>query len=597
MFNDYKGLLNQNYLIDKSNIINIFNNCIDKNDSKYVCITKPRRFGKTSIASMLVTYYSKGIDSKEIFDKLKVSKGISSDEKIKQLEIKQYNEYQGKYHTLFFDFSKDIYFYKHLNDYLAFINKKLEKDFKMLNPDLDLLKDYSNNIIYNLERFNDETNEKFILIIDEWDYIISNEKFSIKERNVYISFLCSLIKNKGYIAFVYMTGILPIAKELSQSTLNCFDEYSMLDDDMYYKYFGFTKEEVEKLCDKNNVLKYENLEKWYNGYKSYNGERIFNTWSVIKALRKNSIKNYWTETGRFDELKDIINFNIYGIKDDILELIKGKEVSITLDKYGAEDLQKEFEEKKKEKVDDEKEKEKKRNNEMKKKLYSKMVTYGFLTYCDGKISIPNEELKEKFIETLESDNDMKYYYNLIENSKKMLEMTLNKNTKVMCKILENSPMKKIKPGNKIDYGNLNHLIDFAYFNASKDYSINEEKGNGKGNVDYIFYPKGGKKEKGTVIILELKVNDSAEDAIKQIHERKYYYGLKDKGHKGNILLVGINYNKDNKQYTCIIEEYDCDLNLKSSNSENEKNNKSGIKRKNESDDSISSRLGSKKRKN
>jgi hypothetical protein len=290
MFINYQEILNQDYFVDKSNIINKFNKLIGKKGSKYVCITKPRRFGKTSIAAMLITYYSKGIDSKKIFDELKVSKGISSDNDENKVEIDQYNEFQKKYHTLYFDFSYGVNFHKTLKGYLKSINKRLKKDIEDLYPNSNILKKYGKNIFNNLEEIFLSNKERFIFIIDEWDFIISNNLFTLKEQEMYITFLNDLIKDKEYVAFAYMTGILPISKQLSQSTINCFTEYSMLNDKDYYQYFGFTEQEVKDLCEinktkynKNKSLKYNNIEEWYNGYKNYNGEKILNSWSVYHA--------------------------------------------------------------------------------------------------------------------------------------------------------------------------------------------------------------------------------------------------------------------------------------------------------------------------
>jgi len=561
--------------VDKSGIITCFNKLINKDNAKNVCITKPRRFGKTSIGAMLVSYYSKGIDSKEIFDKLKVSKGISSKENINKLEREQYAEFQNKYHTLYFDFSYGVNDFNTLDDYLSSINQDLKRDIKKLYPDSDILEYYNDRIYKNLQNLYNEREEKFILIIDEWDHIISSKKFTYKDRNRYISFLQYLIKDRPYIAFTYMTGILPIAKQLSQSTLNCFNEYFIIKDKEYYKYFGFTSKEVRSLCENNKVITYKKLKNWYNGYKGPKGKKIFNTWSVCQALQKNTICNYWTNVGRFDELIKIINFNINGVKDDILELIRGKKLLINIRKYGAEDKQKELEKKNEEKSEDTK----------KKELYSEMVTYGFLTYYRGKISIPNKELLEKFKELLREQKDnMKYYYDMIENSDKMIKATLNKDTNKMCEILENSHMEKIVPTDKMDHGNLKRIIDFVYFNIRMKYEHREEINVGKGTADFIFKPK---KKNETVIIIELKVDDSANAAIKQIHDKKYYHNLKKKGYTGNVLLIGLSYRNNSKTYRCKVEEYDCDLNqLSSSESSSESLNK----RKNMLDHGISKKL-------
>ena len=605
----------QKYFVDKSSLINVFNKALVENGgNNYISITKPRRFGKTFIASMLVSYYSKSIDSKGLFDNLKVYKEIAPldgtkktrktstkkvndkqkgsdknifneqenfsdkifnkknskeqedstneildkkkyieqkdsnnetfDEKERQLSLKRYEEFQKKFHTLYFDFSERVDSFIELDDYLDFINQTLKEDIEELYPDSKLLNKYSKNICINLARLNNEIDVDFVIIIDEWDYILANNKFSFNDQGRYISFLKDLIKGKGYARFVFMTGILPLAKQLKQSTLNCFKEYSMLKDKKYYNYFGFTKQEVQDLCKRNSTLKYEDLEKWYNGYKNCKGEPIFNPWSVIQALNDNCIDNYWPQTGSFNEIVNMVNFKINGVEKDIIELIKGKDISIRLDQYSADNLMKEL-------------KSNKKNNINKEELYSKMVTYGFLTYYDGKLSIPNLELLEYYIKGLRKQNDkLAFLYKLIENSKKMLQLTLDKNVKAICELFKEAHIKKIIPGDKFDHGALKRVVDMAYFYAPADYDIKEEVAEGAGRADFFFYPKNKKNE--TVIILELKRDETVESAIEQIHNGLYYFGLKEKGYTGNVLLVGVNCKNKYREYSCIIEECNSD---------------------------------------
>ncbi|KAG4097810.1 hypothetical protein H8356DRAFT_412454 [Neocallimastix lanati (nom. inval.)] len=544
MCEKFKGLLEEKYFIDKSNIINDFNKLIEDESSKYVCITKPRRFGKTSITAMLVMYYSKSIDSKEIFDKLKVSKGKSSDNKEKKNEIKQYKEFQGKYHTLYLDFSSNVFSFKNLRSFISSINSKLKIDIEELNPNSKVLKNYDDDIVVNLKNLYLETDKKFILVIDEWDYIITNKKFTDKERYNYIYFLKYLIKDNSYLAFVYMTGITAITKYLY--SLNCFTEYNILNDNQYYEYFGFTEDEVNELCEKNKNLSFKNLKSWYNGYKSYNGEKIFNTWSVIQALNSNIIENYWSQTGSFNELKKMINYDIVGVKEDILELINGNKIKVRLENYEVEVFRNESED----------------NEHVKEILYSKMVTFGYLTYYNGKISIPNKELKEEFIKALnDKESDLQYFYKMIKNSDEMLEVTLHKNVKRMCEILDKSPMEKVILEDKIDHAHLKRFIEYSYFNARTKYNIEEESPCGHGRADIIFRPKKKNKVNGEIIIIELKVNSKAKEAIKHIHRKKYYNGLKEKGYYGNILLIGINYDLKKVKYSCVIEEYNNNMKL------------------------------------
>jgi len=320
----------------------------------------------------------------------------------------------------------------------------------------------------------------------------------------------------------------------------------MLNDKKYYKYFGFTEEEVNELCSKNKKLTFEDLESWYNGYKSSNGKKIYNTWSVIHALNKNNIENYWSLTGSFKVVKRMINYDIVGVKEEILELINGNEIEIKLENYGVEDIRKESEEK----------------EHVKEILYSKIVTFGYLTYYNGKISIPNKELKEEFIKALnDKESDLQYFYNMIKNSDEMLEVTLHKNVKRMCEILDKSPMEKIILEDKIDHAHLKRFIDYSYFNARTKYDIVEEYPNDNGTTDIIFLPKEKNKVNGKIIIIELKVNSTAKEAIKHIHQKKYYNGLKEKGYYGNILLIGINYDLKKVEYSCVIEEYNNNMKL------------------------------------
>ncbi|ORY09054.1 hypothetical protein LY90DRAFT_518927 [Neocallimastix californiae] len=264
----------------------------------------------------------------------------------------------------------------------------------------------------------------------------------------------------------------------------------------------------------------------------------------------------------------MINYDIVGVKEDILELINGNEIEIQLENYGVEDIRKVSEE----------------EEHVKEIFYSKMVTFGYLTYYNGKISIPNKELKEEFIKALnDKESDMQYFYNMIKNSDEMLEVTLHKNVKRMCEILDKLHMEKIIIEDKLDHGNLKRVMDYSYFNARTKYDIEEESPRGHGRANIIFLPKGKNKVNGEIIIIELKVNSTAKEAINQIHQKKYYNGLKKKGYYRNILLIGINYDQKKVKYSCVIEEYNNKIKLLStseSEAERKRSNELEIIRKN-----------------
>ncbi|ORX64713.1 hypothetical protein BCR32DRAFT_297968 [Anaeromyces robustus] len=596
---NFELLYNSIYFVDKSNIIRELNKLL-QTPKNCICITKPRRFGKTSIAALVIAYYSKSRKDKfkKIFDKLNISKHENADHLEENFEVSKisgneiihfrrenltYEETQGKYYTIYIDFSENIKRYEDngLKTYLLSIEKKIINELKSISTDFkNIIDEYSKNGSYFLNEYIKylyiKTGEKFIFVIDEWDYMFNHKLFTVNERNYYLTYLKDLLKNKPYVAFAYMTGILPTAKGNSKSDLNFFNEFSMLEDDKYYKYFGFTEKEVKDLCKKKiNSLKYKDIEEWYDGYISNNGEKIFNSWSIISAFENNKIRNYWKETGPIREVKKYINFNIHGVKDDFLRLVAGDKIKIKLRGYSAENKQSESENNNNNNNNNNRTEE-----VMKNEMYSSMVVYGFLTYNSKKneIYIPNKELFEKFIIVLEETKDTQIYNNLKEISQEILDATLNKNNKEICNLLKKIPMEEVPKKFYYNPITLGFIVKYAYFDAKIKYNIEQEKEVGEDVVDFIFYPKDILN--GIVIILELKIGKSAKDAIKQIYERQYYNGLREKGYKGKVLLVGININKKSKKYTYIIEEYnEIKNNKKRNNNINSDNNNIMIKRR------------------
>lgn len=178
---------------------------------------------------------------------------------------------------------------------------------------------------------------------DEWDYIFHRNFVTEADKEAYVSFLSGILKDQPYVKFVYMTGILPIAKYSSGSELNMFYEYTMAARVKYSEYFGFTDEEVDELYQKYLKIEShpkvgrEGLRLWYDGYQTMSGRRLYNPCSVVGALSDNQLGNYWTSSGPYDE------------------------------------------------------------------IFSAMVVYGFLSYEDGHVSIPNKELMDKFADMLKKE--------------------------------------------------------------------------------------------------------------------------------------------------------------------------------------------------
>ena len=506
---NYKELRKSKYFIDKSKIIEKLNSCISTID-KYICITKPRRFGKSSIINMLGAYYTKGHNSKDIFDKLNISKSDS------------YLENLNKYNVVNIPFNKMPEKCNNYNDYINMIIESIVNDIKEKYPKVNEKKYFSLSDIFN------ETNEKFIFIIDEWDYIFSHDLFKENQKD-FLEFLRNLLKDKPYVALCYMTGVLPIKKYSEGSALNMFREYTMLNDRVYSDYFGFTEKEVKDLCKRNGKMSFAEITEWYNGYFDCFGNSLYNPRSVVSALNDNYCQSYWTNTGRMDEVLFYLKYNIAEVRDDVIEMVSGNVVDIIIDEEfrAGQDAP-----------------------ETREEIYSAMIVYGFLSYYDGTIRIPNKELMKEFEKALR-DKSFGEVMDMVKNSEKMLKATLNKDTETMEKIIDNIHNSEIPILQYNDENSLSCVITLAYLYARNKYRIEREEKTGKGYADFMFHPR---RKNDIAFILELKKDSSPEVAIKQIIEKEYSQKFIKENVKNKILAVAICYDSKTKEHKCKVEE-------------------------------------------
>ena len=249
--NEFELVSNDKYFVDKTKMIEKTNELINIKD-RFLCITRPRRFGKTINAMMLACYYSKNANFKNLFDKLEISKSPSY--------LEHLNKHNVIYMTLNQIPSSNCTYKEFINGY----TDDLINDLQEIFPNVQIK---NTNPIYKiLTQVYNQIGQGFIFIIDEWDYIFNNNLFSEGERKEFLEFLRDLLKDKPYVELAYMTGVLPIAKYSAGSALNMFKEYNILNDKKYDKYFGFTFDETKALCEKQNIVTFEELTSWYDGY-------------------------------------------------------------------------------------------------------------------------------------------------------------------------------------------------------------------------------------------------------------------------------------------------------------------------------------------
>lgn len=524
----YSNEVKKPYYVDKTEFLEELIPFVETG-SEYICVIRPRRFGKTIMANMITSFFGKANDG-AIFDHLYIS------------SVPEHEKYLNHYNVISISFSEASDECNSYQDYISRIKRTFTRDLKKAYPDSV---DEDLEVWENLNQTFQDTNEKFIFVFDEWDYIFQQDYITEDDREKYIRFLTVLLKDQPYVQFAYMTGILPIGG----SELNMFKEYTMATRKRFSRYFGFTDEEVDGLYQK--YLTYtkdpsftrNDLQQWYDGYEILEKNeylkniRLYNPRSVVYALTDNQLSSYWTSSGPYDEIFYFVKKNVLDLKDDIAKMVDGQYVEANVNEYASTSVQ----------------------TKTKDEIISAMVVYGFLTVRDGRfVSIPNKELMDQFVEMIKKENSLGYVYRLAKESDRMLSATKALDTKMMESILQQAHDTEMDMKSYNSESELSAIIRLVYLSARDDYDIQREDKAGTGYVDYIFYPKNNRSD--DCIILELKISDTADNAIKQIKDRNYaqrFIGKvgEESPYTGRILAVGISYDSisSDKKHECRVE--------------------------------------------
>mgnify|MGYP004507437109 CR=1 FL=1 len=504
---------NDDIYIDKSLLVGVTNKNIGIERKKFMCITRPRRFGKTMALSMLNAYYSTGCDSKVIFDKLQ----IANDE--------SYLEHLNKHNVIWIDMASLYTNIENKDELVVELKKRILADLKEKYVNINLTNLLLSDAIIEI---NSKLNERFIFLIDEWDVVFREQENNKKLCDDYIMFLRGLFKSSDVSAcidLVYMTGILPIRRYSTQSTLNMFTEYNMIDSDNLASYVGFTEDEVKGLCIKYQ-RDFNEIKKWYNGYK-LNDVLLYNPKSVVEAVLKNKCKDYWTQTSAIEAVTNYMNYDHGVLKDTIAKMLTGLEADVDplafdndLTKIDSCDA-----------------------------ALTVLIHLGYLAYNEDMEScyIPNYEIKQEFERALKKLN-WQEIYNPISNSKKLYDETLKGNADFINQTLDQNHLELAGPFNKNKEDILGIIVQISYYNAKKYYNVRKEDTSTLGRADISFIPYDNTH---IPMFVELKVNSTPEDAIKQIKERKYFNSLGE--YHGKVLLLGISYNDKTLKHNSQIE--------------------------------------------
>ena len=511
----FEAILASNY-VDKTGLIRLINDTIGTM-SKLTCVSRPRRFGKSYAAQMLCAYYGKGSNSRPLFDGLNISKESS------------YAEHLNKYDVIYLDMTGIEPYTNGYAGLTPFLVKALNEEIREQYPGAAIRDDLSSTLAEIVE----QAGNKIIMIIDEWDAPIRERPENQRE---YLNFLRSLFKNSGATAKIfaaaYMTGILPIRKDGSQSAISDFEEYTIIKPRQFSEYVGFTEQEVKCLCEENRV-DFATMKHWYDGYTTGNVRSIYNPNSVMKAIRYRDFDSYWTQTSAAESLMNYISQDYNGLTKTIAELIGGVEVKVNPLGF-ANDLT---------------------TFRGRDDVLTLLIHLGYLSYNseDGTARIPNEEIKMEFQRAIREVKHTATLKRVAESDQLFLD-TINKNEDAVAAGIEKIHAEETSPLHYNREASLCSVIKLAYYTYRDNYLQFEELPAGTGYADIVYLPR---PDSGwPALVIELKWNKTAEGAIEQILSKKYPDALK--GLDCPILLVGINYDKDApvgmRKHECKINE-------------------------------------------
>ena len=406
----FKKILNSNY-VDKSSFIAVVNSTIDT-ERQYICATRCRRFGKSMMAKMLCAYYDKSCNSKELFEGLKIRTMPNKDDKGNVL-FPSFEEYLNKFNVLYLDVTDFTTQSEYKGRMVKTMQEEIIEEIKQTFPNVSYKE--NSDLMGCLQAVYNQTGERFYFIIDEWDAICrefpERRKFKDSPDNVeptemdeYVKFLRRLFKSSAsseVFVGAYLTGILPMVKYNTESALNNFDEYSMVNPFLAAGSFGFTSDEVKALCEKHN-MDFEELAAWYDGYQIGDEPSVFNPSSVLKAISARKCSSYWAATGAYDKVASYINMNYEGLKDDVIKMLGGGRCYVVTTSF-VNDMS---------------------VVKSKDDVFTVLIHLGYLAYDEKEHEcyIPNKEVAGEWINAV-NDNQWSEVVDTIQSSKTLLEST------------------------------------------------------------------------------------------------------------------------------------------------------------------------------
>lgn len=388
----FQMALSSEIFVDKSGLIEVTNRYV-KTLQRFICVSRPRRFGKSMATDMLAAYYEWNGNAAELFNHLAISQAAS------------YRQYMNQYDVIKINMQEFLSMTANVDEMLATLTKYLLYDLKEYFNQVNFRDE--KNLIQVMKDIFSVTKHSFIILIDEWDCLFREYQQDKDAQKKYLDFLRAWMKDKEYVALAYMTGILPIKKYGSHSALNMFTEYSMTDPGDLAEFFGFTENEVKNLCIEYH-MNFDEAKEWYDGYrlltKTKNHSEIFAMYSpksVVEAMLRHKFGTYWNQTETYEALKKYIQMDMDGLKNSVVRMLAGESIRINTGTF---------------------------SNDMttfatKDDILTLLVHLGYLTYDSEQeaVSIPNKEVSLEYLNAI-STMDWNEVIQSVESSSIMMKI-------------------------------------------------------------------------------------------------------------------------------------------------------------------------------
>lgn len=510
--------------VDKTGLISYMNSVMET-PQKLVCSTRPRRFGKSFAVQMMVAFYSRGADARELFKGLEVEQKAKNNESDGRL----FERYFNRCDVLCWDMAR--FASRHDANFNPVRELQRELASELCEAfGMDERNVYLPDLLLDISL---KTGRKFFILIDEWDALFREYPMDVRLQEEYIALLRDLFKGiqiSRYLIGAYMTGILPIKKYGTQSALTDFNEFTMLEPDWLAPFVGFTEREVKDLC-RHWRLDFDEARRWYDGYFFDRIGHIYCPNSMIKAVLSQRFRSYWTQTETYESLQTFIDMNFEGLRDEIVSMLGGHSSKVDAQSF-RNDLS---------------------SVKSRDDVFTLLVHLGYLAYESSKESvyIPNEEIRAEFVRAIRNGSRTELV-KAIQISDRILQAVLRMDSDAVAELLGEIHIARTTPDFYNNEQALRSVVAMAFLTAEDDYRRFEEIAGGRGYADMLFLPK--KRAEYPAILIELKWDKPVEAALNQVKEKRYADAAKRLGYKGELLVVGVAYSTKTAKHVCRIEK-------------------------------------------